>query len=132
MRFFSCVQYLYISFLDIVFTQFIYGFLTVLNMFLTYKIHWVISSEHLFPQTLLPSVTTLFQVLCQISIITVVYYNLVFNKSSLTLFVITSDNCRPPSSHNILWNFHSLHFITKCILLVLCLVFFFRSVLGHT
>ena len=66
--------------------------------------------------------TPVWNVLCQLSILTIVYPNLGFNSSFLTLLVPISDSYRSSSYHTVLFKFHSLPFLKKCILLVQCLV----------
>ena len=50
---FSLVLTIYTHFYLIFFTQFSHGFHTVFYMFLTYQIHWVKLSEHIFSQNIL-------------------------------------------------------------------------------
>ena len=66
---------------------------------------------------------TLVKVFCQLSSLTIVYSSIVFNYSSLTLFVPISDNCRPTSHNTVLCIFHFSSFLTKYILLVMCLIY---------
>ena len=62
------------------------------------------------------------QVFCQLSILTIVYSNRGFKLSPLILLVPMSDNLRSPSHHTILCRFHSSPFLTKFILLEMCLL----------
>ena len=58
---------------------------------------------------------------CQFSSLSILYPNLLFILSSLTFLVSVSYDCKPPPHHTVLWIFYSLSFITKCILLEMCL-----------
>ena len=58
----------------------------------------------------------------RLSSLTIVYSNLVFNSSSITFFSPISDDFRPPSYHNFLYKLNALQFLTKCILLQMCLI----------
>ena len=79
-------------------------------------------SEHIFLQTLLYPITSLVQVFFQFSSLTIAYHNIGFNSYSLTVLVKKFDSCRPPSHHTVLCSLHSSSFITKWILLSMCLV----------
>ena len=82
-----------------------------------------IHSEHIVIQTLLYPVTPLWQLLCQFSSLTIAYPNIVLNSSSLALLVQMYASFRTPSHHTVLWKLHSSPFLTKWILLEICLVF---------
>ena len=79
-------------------------------------------SEHIFLQNLLYHITPLVQVFCQFSMLSIEYPNLGFNSYSLTFFVPMYTSCRTPLHHTTMWKFHSSPYITKCILLEMCLV----------
>ena len=79
-------------------------------------------TEQMFLQTLLYPVTSLWQVFCQLSSLTIAYPNLGSNSSSLTFLVPMFSSCRTNSYHTTLCRFHSSSFPTKCILLEMCLV----------
>ena len=80
-------------------------------------------SELLFSITILYSITPLVQVFClQFSSLTIIYFILGVRSGSLTFLVPMSANCRPPSHKSILCIFHFSPFLTKCILLAMCLV----------
>ena len=61
-------------------------------------------------------------VLSQLLIITIIYFILGVRSASLTFLVPMSANCRPPSHQSILYILHFSPFLTKCILLEMCLV----------
>ena len=82
----------------------------------------LINSEHLVLKTLLYHINPLLQVLCQLSSLTILYPNIVWNSYPLPLLVPMSDKCRPLSYQNVLCRLHSSPFIKKCILLEMCLV----------
>ena len=126
---YSFIIYLYMVLLTLVPYLFQNSFQCFLQHFKTmksspYKLNPVNSSEHLALQTLLYPITPLVQVLYQLSSLTIVYSNLLFNSPSLTFLVPMSANCIPSSHHTVLWIIHSFPFITKCILLTMCLVCF--------
>ena len=88
------------------------------------KLNPVKSPERFVFQTLLYSITYIVQVICSFSSLTIAYTNLLFNSYSLTFLVTMSDNCIPPSHHTVLCKIHSLQFLTKWILLEICIVCF--------
>ena len=61
---------------------------------------------------------------CPVSVfsITIIYFILGVRSGSLTFLVPMSANCRPPSHQSILLILHFYPFLTKCILLEMCLV----------
>ena len=81
-------------------------------------------SEHIVLQNLLYTFTPLVQMFFQLSSLTIEYPNIWFNSSSLTFLVPIYANYRPPSNHTVFWILHSSSFITKFILLEMCLVCF--------
>ena len=83
----------------------------------------LVYSELLFFITILYSITPLVQVFClQLWSLIIIYFILGVRSGSLTFLVPMSVNCRPPSHHSILCIFHFSQFLTKCILLAMCLV----------
>ena len=84
-----------------------------------YSIH----SEIFFFITILNYITPLVQVFClQFSSLTIIYFILGVRSGSLTFLVPMSANCRPTSHHYILCILHFSPFLTKFILLAMCLV----------
>ena len=81
-----------------------------------------IHPEYIGLQNILYTITTLVQVFCQLSSLTIEYPNIGFNVSSLKLLVPISFSCRPPPHHTILYKLHSSPFLRKWILLEICLV----------
>ena len=79
-------------------------------------------------------ITPLVQVLFQLSSLTIAHHNLGFNSSYLTLLVPMSSSCRPTSHHTVFWILKYSPFLTKCIVLEMCMVYFlFLSFLAiHT
>ena len=61
-------------------------------------------------------------VLSQLSSITIIYFIPGVKSISPTFLVAISDNCRPPSHQSILCILHFYPFLTKLILLEICLV----------
>ena len=61
-------------------------------------------------------------VLSQFSSLTIIHFILGVRSGSLTFLLPMYVNCRPPSHHSILCIFHFSQFLTKCILLAMCLV----------
>ena len=75
--------------------------------------------------TILYYITPLVQVLClQLSSLTIIYFILGVRSGSLTILVPMSTNCRPPLHQSILCILHFSPFLTKCILLAICMVCF--------
>ena len=73
--------------------------------------------------TILHSITPLVQVFClQFSSFTIIYFILGVRSGSLKFLVPMSANCRPPSHQSILCILHFYPFVTKWILLAMCLV----------
>ena len=64
-----------------------------------------------FIKTLISPITPLLQVFCQLSSFTIVYYNIVFSSSSLTILDPVSENCRPPSHHIFFCRFNFSFFL---------------------
>ena len=84
-----------------------------------YSIH----SELLFLMNILYYIIPLVQVFClQFSSLTIIYFILGAISGSLTFLVPMSANCRPPSYQSILCMLHFYLFLTKLILLAMCLV----------
>ena len=79
-------------------------------------------SENVFLQTLLYPVTPIVKMVYQLSIIIISYPNLWFNLYSLKFFVPISSSFRSRSHHTALCKFHASPFLTKYILLIICLV----------
>ena len=103
---------------------------TVLNVLQTFKTDWVKSSTQYilviqnssyidYPLFCHPSCTS---VLYQFSIITIIYFIIDVKWCSPNILVEMSTNCRTPSHQSILCIFHFSQFLTKCILLAMCLV----------
>ena len=87
-----------------------------------YQTNPVKSSEYLVLQTLLSLINPIVKLLCQLSSITIVYSNIGFNSSSLTLLVPMTSKCRPLSHHIFFCRFKSSTFLKKLIILEVCLV----------
>ena len=79
-------------------------------------------SKHIIIQTHIYPITPLLQVFFELSSLTIAYPNLVFTSSSLTFLVPLYANFIPPSHHTVLCKLHSLPFLTKFILLPMCMV----------
>ena len=79
-------------------------------------------SEHIILHTLLYPVTLILKVFCQVSRLTIEYPNPGFNSSSLTFLVPIYASYRHTSYHTVLYIFQSSTFLTKCILLEICIV----------
>ena len=84
----------------------------------------LIHSEHIFIYNLLYPFTPIWQVVYQLSSLTIAYNNLVSNYHLLTLLVWMSANYIPPPYHTVVFIFKSSPFITNFILLEMSLVFF--------
>ena len=85
----------------------------------------LVNSELLFFIVIQYTINPLVQVFCiQFSSLTMIYLILGVRSGSLTFLVTMSGNCRPPSHHYILSILHFSPFLTKCILLAICLVCF--------
>ena len=87
-----------------------------------YQLNPFKSSEHLVHQILMSPISLLAKVFYQLSSLTIVYYNLVFNISYLTVLVAISANFIPLTHHTILYILHYFPFHTRFILwqFILC------------
>ena len=61
-------------------------------------------------------------IMSQLLSLTIIYFILGVRSGSITLLVPMSSNFRPPSHQSILCLFHFYPFLTKCIILEICLV----------
>ena len=87
------------------------------------KLNLVYSFIIFVPQTILYSITPLVQVFClRLSILTIIYLIIGVRSGSLKFLVPMSANCRPPSHQSILCILHFSPFLTKFILLEMCMV----------
>ena len=84
----------------------------------------MIHLEHFILQTLLYVTTPLVKVLCQLSSLTISYPNIVLHSYFLTFLVPMYASWRPPLRHTALCRFYSSEFLTKWILLLICMVCF--------
>ena len=71
--------------------------------------------------------------LSQLSILTMIYFILIFKSLSTSFLVAISSNCKPPSHHSILFIFHFSPFLTKIyyFINVPCVIGVF-AVISHT
>ena len=74
------------------------------------------TNYHLFCHTSCTSV------LSRLWRLTITYFILEVKSGSPTFSVTMSANCRPPLHKSILWIFHFSPFLTKCIILAICLM----------
>ena len=80
-------------------------------------------SEIFFLMTILYYINPLVQFFCiQFSSITIIYFIIGVGSGSLTFLLPMSANCRPTSNQSILCILNFSPFLTKCILLAMCLV----------
>ena len=123
----SCLLYLYMVFLALFSHGFQNSFQCCIQHFKpiessTCQINPVDSSENFVLHNFLYHITPIVKVLCKFSSITMSYPNLGLNSYSTTLLVPMSENLRPTSHHTVLCIFHSSRFLTKCIIMAMCMV----------
>ena len=103
---------------------------TVLNVLQTFQTGWVESSTQSSP-VIQNSCSIDYPVLChrsctsvisELSSLTIIYFILGIKSSSPTFLEAMSAKCRPLSDKSILWILHFYPFLSKCILLAMCLL----------